>query len=155
MNATTSKRASDKGAAAAPAGEGEIREFVRREMSTMRRDPDAVEINAEHFNSLVARAAGTSSEEIDNLIAELQAIRDFLVTEGERVQQELASYARASQAALSSAELISQSLSQLKSSAGASSRKGRGSALFDGAQRLARPREHAGGRLRASPGNSY
>ena len=98
-------------------------------MSTMRRDPDAVEINAEHFTSLIARAAGTSSEEIDNLIAELQAIRNFLMTEGERVQHELASYVRASQAALSSAELISQSLSQLKSSAGASSRKARGSAL--------------------------
>jgi hypothetical protein len=65
-------------------------------------------------------------KEIDNLIAELQAVRNFLMAEGERVQRELANYAQATQAALSSVKIITDSMGQWKGSAGASSRSARG-----------------------------
>ena len=40
--------------------------------------------------SLVQRVAGTSLEEIDKPIVELQNLRVFLASEGERLQRELA-----------------------------------------------------------------
>ena len=88
----------------------------------MRRRSDPTEINADHFNSLIERVAGTSVKEIDNLIAELQSVRNFLMAEGERVQRELTSYARAAEAALSSVKIITELMGQWKNSAGASSR---------------------------------
>jgi hypothetical protein len=81
---------------------------------------------ADHFNSLIERVAGTSVKEIDNLIAELQAVRNFLAAEGERVQRELTKYAQATQAALSSVKIITDSMGQWNNSAGASSRTARG-----------------------------
>jgi hypothetical protein len=66
--------------------------------------------------------AGTSEKEIDNLIAELQAMRNFLKAEGERVQRELTSYAQATEAALSSVKIITESMGEWKNSAGANSR---------------------------------
>src|SRR5215207_630096 len=104
------------------AAEGEIRDVVRRDLNAMRRGSDP----ADHFNSLIGRVAGTSVKEIDNLITELQAVRNFLMAEGERVQRELTNYAQATQAALSSVKIITESMGQWKNSAGASSRIARG-----------------------------
>jgi hypothetical protein len=56
MNATTSPELSaDEAVAATSAVEGEIRDFVRRDVNAMRRRPDPAEINADHFNSLIER----------------------------------------------------------------------------------------------------
>ena len=93
--------------------EGEIREFVRRDVMPMRRvqteisDPDAA---ATQINTLVQRVAGTSLEEIDRLIEELRTLRSLLENEGQRVQRELASYARLSQATISTSKIISENL---------------------------------------------
>ncbi len=63
--------------------EGEIREFVRRDVATLRRHPESdSEMVASNINSLLQRVAGTSIQEIDKLIAELQTLRDRLSTEG-------------------------------------------------------------------------
>ena len=99
--------------------EGEIREFVRRDVVATRKPPEAGEVGANSINMLVERVAGTSVREIDNLIAELQGVRDFLQAEGERVQREITSYAQASQAAMSSAKIISDSMGQWKTAVGA------------------------------------
>ena len=63
-----------------------------------------------NVNSLVQRVAGTSLQEIDNLVVELQKLRDFLVSEGERVQREIAGYGELSKATLRSAKLIADSM---------------------------------------------
>src|SRR2546421_2657392 len=42
-------------------------------------------------------------------------VRDFLQTEGERVQREIASYAQLSQVAMTSVKIIAESMSQWKS----------------------------------------
>src|SRR5262249_13405667 len=52
--------------------EGEIREFVRRDVVGIRRQPESdSELVATNINQLLQRVAGTSVQEIDKLIAEL------------------------------------------------------------------------------------
>ena len=72
------------------------------------------EFAASNIQSLVQRVAGTSLQEIDNLIGELQNPRDYIATEGERVQREITGYARLNHAALTSTRIISDSMSKWK-----------------------------------------
>jgi hypothetical protein len=97
--------------------EGEIREFIRRDVSQLRRaTPDgASEQAVNNINSLLDRVSGSSVSEIDGLIADLRNVRDFLQTEGDRVQREIASYAQLSQVAMTSVKIIAESMSQWKS----------------------------------------
>ena len=68
MNATAKpERSAHEAVTVTTAVEGKIRDVVRRDL---RRRPDPAEISADHFNSLIERAAGTLVKEIDNLIAE-------------------------------------------------------------------------------------
>lgn len=59
---------------------------------------------------LLARASGYSLQQIDDLIEGLQAMRDRLNDEAERVQREMMAYARFSQTTLDSTKVISESL---------------------------------------------
>ena len=96
--------------------EGEIREFIRRDVSHLRRpQTEASEQAVTNINSLLNRVSGSSVSEIDSLIADLRNVRDFLHTEGERVQREIASYAQLSQVAMTSVKIIAESMSQWKS----------------------------------------
>ena len=97
--------------------EGEIREFIRRDVAQVRRAaPDsASEQAATNISSLLDRVSGSSVTEIDSLIGDLRNVRDFLKTEGERVQREIASYAQLSQVAMTSVKIISESMTQWKS----------------------------------------
>jgi hypothetical protein len=95
--------------------EGEIREFVRRDVATLRRQPETdSEIVASNIGSLLQRVAGTSVQEIDRLIGELQTLRDMLQNEGARVQREIVEYATLSQAAMQSTKIIAESLTHWK-----------------------------------------
>src|ERR1700730_919597 len=98
--------------------EGEIREFVRRDVATLRRtsmDPGN-DLITNNVNSLGQRVSATSTHEIDRLLAELQGLRNYLQSEGERVRREIAGYAQLSQSALASAKVIGEGMSQWKSS---------------------------------------
>jgi len=91
--------------------EGQIREFVRRDVSTLRRQPESEsEMVANNIGSLLQRVAGSSVKEIDRLIAELQGLREMLNNEGARVQREIVEYACLSQAAMQSTRIIAESL---------------------------------------------
>jgi hypothetical protein len=95
--------------------EGEIREFVRRDFTPLKRtDAGSGEFAASNIRSLVQRVAGTSLQEIDNLIGELQNLRDYIANEGERVQREITGYAQLNHAALTSTRIISDSMSKWK-----------------------------------------
>ena len=97
--------------------EGEIREFVRRDVVGIRRQPESdSELVANNINQLLGRVAGTSVQEIDRLITELQTLRDTLQSEAARVQREIVEYATLSQAALQSTKIIAESLGQWKKS---------------------------------------
>ncbi|RAI45418.1 hypothetical protein [Rhodoplanes roseus] len=102
--------------AAATSFEGEIREFVRRDFTPVRRSNDtgSGEFAASNISTLVQRVAGTSLAEIENLIGELQTLRDYIASEGERVQRELAGYAQLNQAAMTSTRIIAESMSKWK-----------------------------------------
>ena len=96
--------------------EGEIPEFVRREVVTSpgRQPENESELVANNLNSLLQRVTGTSVQEIDKLITELQTLRDTLQSEAARVQREIVEYASLSQAALQSTKIIAESLTQWK-----------------------------------------
>lgn len=99
--------------AAKPEVETEIRDVVHRDVTQLRRAPQEGEaVNS--INSLVQRVAGTSLREIDHLIHELETLRDYLHSEGERVQREIASYAQLSQAAMNSTKIIADSMAAWK-----------------------------------------
>jgi hypothetical protein len=113
--------------------EAGIRDFVRNDIAYLRRpvmgttpdqpqaQPPALEANADsavnNVNSLIQRVAGTSLSEIENLISELESLRDVLHAEGQRVQREIAGYAQLSQAAMKSTRLIADNVAQWKRTA--------------------------------------
>jgi translation initiation factor 2B subunit (eIF-2B alpha/beta/delta family) len=117
MNAAPARSGKIDDAPASSEFEGEIREFIRRDVAHLRRaQPDgASEQAVTNINSLLDRVSGSSVTEIDSLIADLRNVRDFLKTEGERVQREIASYAQLSQVAMTSVKIIAESMTQWKS----------------------------------------
>ena len=74
--------------------EGEIREFVRRDVVTNReRQPEnESEMAASSINSVLQRATTASVQEIDKLITELQTLRHMLHSNGAQVQRETVQY---------------------------------------------------------------
>ena len=59
---------------------------------------------------LMQKIGGQSIAEIEKLIAELQAMRNFLVSEGERMQREAGGYIDRTEKALSSMRIIFDTL---------------------------------------------
>lgn len=102
--------------AASNAFEGEIREFVRRDVAFLRRqrsETDAApDPAAENLNALIRRVAGASMEEIDRVILQLQGVRDMLRSEGERVSREIGGYASLSHGSITAMKVIGDSLKQ-------------------------------------------
>ena len=103
--------------AAANAFEGEIREFVRRDVAPRRPREDAPAETpiSDNLNGLIRRVSGASMEEIDRVITELQTVREMLRREGERVSREVAGYASLSHAAMTAMKVIGESVQQWKS----------------------------------------
>jgi hypothetical protein len=94
--------------------EGEIREFVRRDVVTEsgRRPDNESQLVANNINSVLQQTTAASVQEIDKLITELQAVRDMLHSEAARVQREIIQYSTLTQAALQSTKTIAESLEQ-------------------------------------------
>jgi hypothetical protein len=119
MSSSNTERSSENDQAAATAAveqvEGEIRAFVRRDVSAFRRPRQESGEQADNINSVIERVSGASVAEIDRVIAELTRVRDMLRSEGERVQREVAGYASLSQAAMTSMKIIADSVVQWKS----------------------------------------
>jgi hypothetical protein len=115
----------DSNLAAVTEVEAGIRDFVRNDIAYLRRPAasaePALDASAEatvtNVNSLIQRVAGTSLAEIENLISELESLRDLLHAEGQRVQREISGYAQLSQAAMKSTRMIADNVSQWKRAA--------------------------------------
>ncbi len=75
------------------------------------------EIVVSNVNTLIQRVAGTSIAEIQNLISELETLRELLHAEGQRVQREISGYAQLSQAAMKSTRMVADSVAQWKGTA--------------------------------------
>jgi hypothetical protein len=100
--------------------EGEIREFIRRDV-TMRRHPEPhgetpsePGHGTDNLSTLIERVSAATVVEIDRVIGELQNIRSLLHSEGDRVRREITGYAGLSQSAVSTMKVIADTLSQLK-----------------------------------------
>ncbi len=98
--------------------EGEIREFIRRDVSFRRQLGEPVEFAAEpvpdNLNNLLERVADATVTEIDRVIFELQGIRTLLHSESDRVRHEITGYAGLSQSAVATMKVIADTLTQLK-----------------------------------------
>jgi hypothetical protein len=100
--------------------EGEIREFIRRDVAPrrLRSEPATVgDPAADHVNKLIGQVSGASMEQIDRVILELQGIREMLRTEGERVTREIAGFASLNHAANTAMRVVAESLAQWKNGA--------------------------------------
>jgi cell division septum initiation protein DivIVA len=105
--------------------EGEIREFVRRDVAPLRRNAETEgDLVTNNINSLIQRVAGTSIQEIDRLIGELKTVRELLHSEGLRVQREISQYAHLSQSAMQSTKIIADNLAQWQSAGNVRSARG-------------------------------
>jgi hypothetical protein len=92
--------------------EGEIRDLVSRDTTAPRlREGNDSESAATNIGSMLQHISGTSVQEIEKLIAELQILRDMLQKEAARVQREIVGYAALIQNARRSMGTISESLS--------------------------------------------
>jgi cation transport regulator ChaC len=92
--------------------EGEIREVYFRSATAPRvPQQNDNELTASNIGSLLQRVSGTSVQEIEKLIAELQILRDMLQKEAARVQREIVGYAALIQNARRSISTISESFS--------------------------------------------
>jgi len=119
MNAAQARTAKIEDTETPSEFEGEIREFIRRDVSHLRRPQnEASEAAVNNINSLLDRVSGSSVTEIDRLSAELRNVRDFLHSEGERVQREIQSYAQLSSVAMTSVKIIAESMGQWKAQVG-------------------------------------
>ncbi|NVN87880.1 MAG: hypothetical protein HXX15_17520 [Rhodopseudomonas sp.] len=133
MNATPSEKPEasevDDNLAAVSEVEAGIRDFVRNDIAYLRRPTPSLlntadtpldlgaETTVSNVNSLIQRVAGTSLTEIENLVSELEALRDLLHAEGQRVQREISGYAQLSQAAMKSTRMIADNVAQWKRTA--------------------------------------
>src|ERR1700688_4861883 len=133
MNAIRSEKIEsteeDSNLAAVSEVEAGIRDFVRNDVAYLRRPAPTMlssadaglepgtEATVNSVNSLIQRVAGTSLGEIENLIGELEALRDLLHSEGQRVQREISGYAQLSQAAMKSTRMIADNVAQWKRTA--------------------------------------
>jgi hypothetical protein len=113
------ERPNDAEQVAVTAVEGEIREFVRRDVAFLRRQHNEAgpvsDPGCDNLNVLIRRVSGASMEEIDRVILDLQGVREMLRIEGERVGREIAGYANLSHAAMTAMRVIGDSLTQWKS----------------------------------------
>ena len=94
----------DKAAAATKAAEGEKRDLARANGPSR--------VDAVGLCSDILQAGAKSIAEIERLMAELHAARDYLQSEGERIRREAARYAHLTQSASSSVKIISESMQQ-------------------------------------------
>jgi hypothetical protein len=122
--AETEQAATAAAAATVEQVEGEIRAFVRRDLSVFRRRQDGGDATVDNVGSAIERVSSASVVEIERVMAELANVRDMLRGEGERVQREVSGYASLSQTAMTSMKIIGDSLVQWKTqSPGLSSHK--------------------------------
>ncbi|MFL6809178.1 MAG: hypothetical protein ACJ8FD_09225 [Bradyrhizobium canariense] len=119
----------DSDLAAVSEVEAGIRDFVRNDVAYLRRPAPSMlnggetglepntEATVNNVNSLIQRVAGTSLGEIENLVSELESLREILHAEGQRVQREISGYAQLSQAAMKSTRMIADNVAQWKRAA--------------------------------------
>ena len=86
--------------------EGEVCDLAHAEVSTQ------TETDATEIAPLIQQIGDTSIAEIDRLIAELQEAKNYLQSEGERIERAMVRYTNLTKMASFTAEMISDAVSQ-------------------------------------------
>ncbi len=89
-----------------------IRELIR-EGATFREAERSDGETSTNLSSLLGRVSETSAREVDNLIDELQRVREKLRDDGNRIQRDIEEYATLSQQVMKLTQIISESLQKL------------------------------------------
>jgi hypothetical protein len=95
--------------------DGNIRELVRwGSTSRLRQVGGDSEVSASNLSSLLRRVSVNSTREIDNLISELQTLRDRLHADSSRVEREIVEYAALSQSVIQLTKIIADGVTHVK-----------------------------------------
>jgi hypothetical protein len=94
--------------------EGKIRELGRRDSPNLRRVGGDGEVAASDLSGLLRRLSANSTREIDNLISELQTLRDRLHADSNRLEREIVEYAGLSQSVIQLTKIIADGVTHMK-----------------------------------------
>lgn len=78
--------------------------------------PQSNEGSNARLDALIGHLVGSSMDEIDNVIRELEMMRELLRNEGERISRDIAAYAGLSQASMAAVKSLSDSIENWKDS---------------------------------------
>ena len=104
----------DSNVTSAPQIEEALRESVRQNAGHIRREPENTSQVVTDVNSLVQRVAGVSLDQLDDAIVDLRQLRDFLHSEGERIQREISGYLQLNHTAIGATRSIVDNIAQWK-----------------------------------------
>jgi hypothetical protein len=99
---------------------GNIHEFARGGAAFRQSESADDEMSADSLGTLLRRVSETSTREIENLIGELQTLREKLQADSNRIQRNIAEYAELSQQVMQLTGIISESVKKLPGAAGIS-----------------------------------
>ena len=101
----------------APRIEEAIRESVRQNAAHNRHESENTGQVVTEVNSLLQRVADVSLDQLDDAIVDLRQLRDFLHSEGERIQMEISGYLQLNHLAIDSTKSIVDNIVQWKKAA--------------------------------------
>jgi hypothetical protein len=99
-----------------------IRESVHQNAAHNRHESENTSQVVTDVNSLVQRVADVSLDQLDDAIVDLRQLRDFLHSEGERIQKEISDYLQLNHLAIESTKSIVDNIVQWKKAAHSTSR---------------------------------
>jgi hypothetical protein len=99
-----------------------LRESVLQNTAQIRHQPENTRQVVTDVNSFVERVAGVSLDQLDDAIVDLRQLRDFLLSEGERIQREISGYLQLNHLAIDSTKSIVDNIVQWKKAAPSTSR---------------------------------
>ena len=94
-----------------------LRESVLQNAAQIRHEPENTSQVVTDVNSFVQRIAGVSLDQLDDAIVDLRQLRDFLHSEGERIQREISGYLQLNHLAIDSTKSIVDNIVQWKKAA--------------------------------------
>jgi hypothetical protein len=106
----------------APQIEEALRESIRQDAAHIYHEPENTGQAVTQVNSLVQRVANVSLDQLDDAIVDLRQLRDFLYSEGERIQRELSGYLQLNHIAIGSTKSIVDNIVQWKKAADSTAR---------------------------------
>jgi uncharacterized phage infection (PIP) family protein YhgE len=101
--------------------------------------PAQIADDTERTKSSLARLTSNSVDRLERLMSEIQEMREFLISEGDRVQREIVNYAQLNQSvALTATKIKAETVGAWKSTAVASEAHSGAKQLSNGREKLKR-----------------